>query len=249
MAKEEKGWKNQLANVIVLSVLVFALLVVLTKFRWLHCSSIPGWCQIYWRIFPPMIAIVYGDEGIGDPQLLKSMIVRNTGYYPVMYSLGGASIGVLDKYSVIIVERARKMSDEQLMLFANLAAKGKVIVWIGDAGVANEEGHEVGWKRKKVNFENVLMAEYRGKSEGKWRVHIVDSMHPLVQGMSNFDFEGEYAIVSPKYALISIGATLGKDGPPLVFERRWANLIFYYAVAPEKVSKVFVTNMIWHALE
>ncbi len=240
--------QTKLANVVVLIVLLAALLVVATRFRWMHCSVIPGWCDAYYQLFPVKIAIVTGDGGIGDAQMLKSMIYKNTRYYPIVYSTKQASLGVLDQFGVVIVEGAKEMSDDELMMFATLAAKGKILIWIGDSGTVDENGATVGWKRKGVDFSAILMADYLQTTDGNFRVNIVDKTHPLTEGMISFDVNGPYTLVKPKYANITMPATLNEEYPAII-ERRWSSLVFYYAFPPEEASKVLVTNMIRHAIE
>jgi len=130
-------------------VLAFILLFVLTWTNTFHCKSLPGWCDVYYSIknavfygdmgikSQPKVAIVYGDDGLGDPYALQTLIsdiASIKGQKPDMLNIKFLSLGNLKQYDMIIVDRARTMSTEHVSMFVTYANQGGKLVWTGDAG-------------------------------------------------------------------------------------------------------------------
>lgn len=136
---------NLATRIIILLVLVFALLFVLTWTNTLKCKSIPFWCDAYYAIKgKPHVLIVYGDSGLGDPNLLADSF-RNpniVGVYAATQRLDSVTPGNLEKYSIVIVDHARKMSSEKMKMFIDYANSGGNLVWTGDAGAEAEKPEE-----------------------------------------------------------------------------------------------------------
>jgi hypothetical protein len=131
-------------HVITVLVLIALILGILTWSGTIRCSSIPGWCDFYYFVVgEPNILIVYGDEGLGDPFLLHQAIEnpKYLGKKAEMIHLRNLSAGFLKNYKLVIVDRAKEMSTEEMKLFidyANPPINGK-LVWIGDSGTQPKE--------------------------------------------------------------------------------------------------------------
>ena len=122
----------------VLALMLVALLVILTKFNWVHCSQVPGnWCDIYCNTIMrshSRIALLYGDEGVGDPELLRWTITKsrpNTYLEPLKIKY--LTAGLLDGYDLVIVEKARSVSFSQAISLKDYLDGGGSMVWVGDS--------------------------------------------------------------------------------------------------------------------
>lgn len=137
---------NDSFHVLTVIILVALILGILTWSGTVRCSSIPGWCPIYYFVVgEPNILIVYGDQGLGDPFLLQKAI-QTPGHLAKraeMIHIKNISPGFLKNYKLVIVDRAKKMSTKQMNLFIEYAAAGGKLVWIGDAGTESEEGDQL----------------------------------------------------------------------------------------------------------
>ena len=121
-------------------VLVVLMLFLLTWSGLVKCGSIPYWCDIYESVLGgPRVLIVYGDEGLGDPDALKTMLLdpQSVAAKAVdMAHIDRVSLGNLKGYKLVIVDHCRKISLDQLKMFESyVTTGGGRLVWIGDAGI------------------------------------------------------------------------------------------------------------------
>ena len=131
-----------LFHALAITLLLFVALFLATKFGMIHCSQVPYWCQGYRSIVSalygrsyPAILILHGDSGMGDPELLSRIIEDKCRLYPVVDHIDTVSAGNLDNYDVVIVEKARKLTPDQMSMLWDFTAKGGKILVIGDVGV------------------------------------------------------------------------------------------------------------------
>ncbi|MGB9577133.1 MAG: hypothetical protein ACP5O3_00495 [Candidatus Micrarchaeia archaeon] len=128
---------KQLVNVVVLFVLVIALLVVLTKFHFIHPRDIPGWQGFYCGVIeraPSRIAIVYGDDGAGDPEKLENLIAHaKPNSAPTRIPLQEISAGLLKNYDVVFLDRARTITFAQAAALQSFLDGGGNLVWQADS--------------------------------------------------------------------------------------------------------------------
>lgn len=139
---------KDLTHLVVLAVLVVVLLVVLTKFQWIHCSAIPGWCNVYCDVITrshAQVALIYGPpgSGIGNP-VASDLETRGSfeneiralrpdiALLPI--SVDDLSAGLLKRYDVVILERARRMSTRQIRVLTDFVERGGTLVFVGDSG-------------------------------------------------------------------------------------------------------------------
>jgi hypothetical protein len=126
-------------GLIMLLVLVGGVLFVLTWSGVMKCSAVPFWCDAYELVMgSPRVLIVYGDEGLGNPDLLKQYLQDptivgaesvDTQYVNIL------SLGNLKNYELVIVEHSRQISYEQLQMFMDYVNQGGRLIWVGDSGV------------------------------------------------------------------------------------------------------------------
>jgi len=150
---------NDAFHIITLIVLIVLIIGILTWGGIIKCSAIPGWCGIYYFVMgDPNILIVYGDTGLGDPFVLQKAIEhpQYLGKRADIVHLKNISPGYLKKYKLVIVDRAKVMSTQQMNLFIEYASQGGKLVWIGDAGTVPVEGDKL-----------LLYSEREGSGEDK----------------------------------------------------------------------------------
>ena len=184
---DAKTWTavRDLMHILMLLFLAAAFLFVLTWTNTIKCKAIPGWCDVYYTIAgEPRVAIVFGDEGMGDPDLLQLILAdpRKAGIHASLFHIDTVSPGTLKNYKLVIVEKARKISSEKIKRFMDYASTGGRLVWTGDAGTqadpedflykdeasadTNEHTRINAWARKHkgfvVNFNEFLSVDYLG---------------------------------------------------------------------------------------
>jgi len=124
-------------HVVILLALIFSLIFVLTWTDTMSCSFIPGWCGAYYTILgSPKVAVVHGESGLGEPELLQEKMAnpRSLGVRPTLLNIEYVNPGNLAQYDLVIVEKARKMSTEKVTMFIDYANFGGKLIWTGDAG-------------------------------------------------------------------------------------------------------------------
>ena len=136
-------------HVIMFVVLVILLLGIVTWMGFVRCNQIPGWCQVYDPLYLSLtgkreVLIVYGDDGIGNPQELQKRLrdPRIVGVIADTTHISRVGAGNLQNYDLVIVERARTMSTQQLQYFIDFVDAGGKLVWTGDAGTKMAAGDE-----------------------------------------------------------------------------------------------------------
>ena len=139
MASSFDGFKREIPHVIVLAILIIVLLVVITRFRVVHCSEIDkvgvNWCSFYCSFSGrSRIAIISGDTGMGNPDALKGLIEGyRIGTVVDPYPQSEMSYGIMKNYELIILERMNNVTPFQAQSLLSYAGGGGSILWIGDA--------------------------------------------------------------------------------------------------------------------
>jgi len=176
-------------HIVLLIVLVGIVLGVITWVGLIRCNSLPGWCEVYDPIYLSItgkreVLIVHGDDGIGDPQLLAAKLrdPKLVGIVADITHISRIRQGNLQSYDLVIVEKAKTMSTEQLKYFIDFVDAGGKLVWTGDAGTklssddellfkddldVNAAHNALGpWARKQgkntVRFDSVISVQYKG---------------------------------------------------------------------------------------
>jgi hypothetical protein len=137
---------RDLAHLVVLAVLVLVLLVVLTKFQWIHCSQVPGWCNVYCNVITrshTQVAMLFGPQGdgIGNPTGIGSLenkiraIRPDLAFVPLPVVDLGA--GVLKRFDVVILERAKTLTSLQVKVLLDYVKGGGTLVVVGDSATVH----------------------------------------------------------------------------------------------------------------
>jgi len=220
--------------------LVIIILIALFVFIWtgtIRCRTIPGGCNVYWGVMTlitgrqqPSVLILHDPtdtKGLGNPELLKELLSDRKGIaiHPVVTDIRFLNSEQLKYVSLIIVEKARKISTLQLLTIRNYIAQGGRVVWIGDAGIEADEDkgdayyigianpEKNGWIRLTdtndiiffnrtvgvnyvANFCDIRDCGIGDKFTGK--LVAISQSHPLVYGLKpNLPIYDNYAIVKP----------------------------------------------------
>ena len=168
-------------------ILAVIILFLLTWSGFVKCNAIPYWCNIYESVMGgPRVLIVYGDDGMGDPSLLKDIMQdpQQVGVQAVdLAHIDRVSISNLKNYKLVIVDHCQKVTLDQLSMFmAYVNQNGGRLVWTGDAGTVKGDDEvtnfsdinalakvaDNAWVRVKetetdfevVNFDQFLGARY-----------------------------------------------------------------------------------------
>ena len=132
-------------------VLIIVVLFILTWSGIVKCRDLsPYFCDAYDLVLgSPRVLIVHGDYGLGEPEVLRDYL-RNPQGVAVqnvdVQHVDRLTLGNLKQYKLIIVEKARKLSMDQLMMFMDYVNKnGGRLVWVGDSGVefGDEETRDI----------------------------------------------------------------------------------------------------------
>jgi len=140
MGLMDQGQFDLAFKAIGLIVLIGVVLFLITWSGIVQCKQVsPYWCQAYDMIMGgPRVLIVYGDSGLGDPQLLR-LYLQDSRYVAAgavdLLNIERVSLGNLKKYDLVVVEKAKRLSAEHLQMFEDYVVKsGGRLVWVGDAG-------------------------------------------------------------------------------------------------------------------
>lgn len=130
-----EDFKKELPHIIVLALLILVLLVIVTKFQVIHCSQIPQWCSVYCQIMgKSRVAIIAGEDGMGNPQEL-SRVIQTLRFYTVVepFPAKEMSYGLLKDYDLVILEHFRNITVGQMNVLKAYLNGGGSALWIGDA--------------------------------------------------------------------------------------------------------------------
>ncbi len=138
--------RRELPHVIALFVLLLLLLVVLTKFKWVHASQIPGnWHDVYCGDMclgnscfslsggKSRVGIVYDEQAMGDWRELFNRISRER-QFTLAEPIPEAAIstGVLRDYELVILHN-KKITPNEVKAVEDYLGSGGTVLMIGDA--------------------------------------------------------------------------------------------------------------------
>ncbi|HLC47965.1 MAG TPA: hypothetical protein VJI13_02725 [Candidatus Norongarragalinales archaeon] len=233
-----EDFKKEIPHIIVLAILVFILLFVVTKFKWVHCSQVPGdWCAIYCRAAGnSRVGIIHGEGGMGDPDELSRQITKNRIYtYVEPLPMDRISYGVLKGYELVIVEGARRISPLQVNALRDYASAGGSLLWVGDSGTEhyltsndlqdalNRNESDPGYYErliKKINqtkgfgdtISQILQVNYKKNEEAdNLTLSVLSKDHAITKGLVN-----EFPLKTTQIAVVNRNSA-GSDALAFVF--------------------------------
>ncbi len=210
--------KNIIVNVATLLVLLLIVLAALVHFNIVSCGKIhPTVCDVYYTLVSggkPAVLIVHGEKGMGNPELLYS-VLRGPRFSARVNTieLDRASLPELREHQLVIVESAKTMCTEDIKMFLDYVNTGGKLIWVGDAGTEkcendsylldserNEGGKETiisPWARKEedkqVSMDIALGLDYKANycelvacklPDYSGNFEFVDSKERLVYGLT-----------------------------------------------------------------
>ncbi|MDP3741936.1 MAG: hypothetical protein Q8R15_01330 [Candidatus Micrarchaeota archaeon] len=134
---EQQSIVKDLAHVVVLLILILVLLVVVTKFKVVHPSAIPGWQGVYCTYVEQkhsVVGFVYGDDGAGDPeQLVETLSKNRPSLRTELVQMRDVSPGLLSRYEVIVLEKSKTVPFRALSALEGYLDNGGSLVWTSDS--------------------------------------------------------------------------------------------------------------------
>ncbi len=175
-------------HILLAIIMVLVILGLITWSGFISCRDIPGWCSVYYGIKgSPKTLIVYGNEGLGDPDLLRQLLRSPNLAAATSLSqqhIDFVSAGNLKQFDLVVVTRSKQMSTKQLQAFMEYVDAGGRLIWTGDAGtqitskdqylylddIDENQSHTLisPWARKdaekneQVRFDQYISANYYG---------------------------------------------------------------------------------------
>lgn len=228
MSTAADDFKKEIPHLIVLAILVFILLFVVTKFKWVPCGQVPGdWCSIYCRVAGnSRVAIIQGEGGIGDVQELSRQITKNRVYtYAEILPMEQLSYGVLKNYELVIVEGAKRISPLQVNALRDYASGGGSILWIGNSGTEhylapndlsdalNRNETDPGYYErlmKKINgtkgfgetISQILQVNYKKNDESSnLTLKLVSKDHAITKGLVT-----EFPLKAEEFSIVNLNS-------------------------------------------
>src|SRR3989344_2241129 len=132
MAGEQSIVKD-FAHIVVLFILLLVLLVVVTKFKVVHPSAIPGWQGVYCTYVEQkhsVVGFVYGDDGAGNPgELVETLSKSRPSLRTELVQMRDVSPGLLSRFEVIVLEKSKTVPFRALSALEGYLDNGGSLVW------------------------------------------------------------------------------------------------------------------------
>ncbi len=177
------------AHILVLLVLLLVLLVVVTKFKIVHPSAIPGWQGVYCTYVEQkhsVVGFVYGADGAGDPEQLVQDLTKNRPLLRTeLVRLQDATPALLSRYEVIVLERSRTVPIRVVSVLEGYLDSGGTLVWTGDSlshQVLDERDFEEARQLNSTTYRNWANSTSTGKDYYSWFLETYGN----VQGFGGF---------------------------------------------------------------
>lgn len=236
----KKAWK-----VVFLLILVALLLGILTWTKIVRCGVIPGWCDVYYGVKnyayggQPRVAIVYGEDGFGEPELLQEILgdPQILGVRADMIGIENVEIGNIRDYDLVIVERARTMETKKLDVFVEYVTKYQGnLVWTGDAGTLMDPDDRVLYQQQR---DNLVICEDIMRKKKLTAEEIIRQNLDCIWA-KDADVIGPWARVRDDDTIINFDQVLGVQ--------YYGNFCELVSATPEQTARCFAEKRIVGAL-
>ncbi len=131
------SFARDVAHIAVLVVLLLVLLVVVTKFKVIHPSLVPGWQGVYCTYVEQkhsVVGFVVGSDGTGNPEgLVLDLSNKRPSLRAEVVRMTDATPALLSRYEVIIIERSKTAPLRFVSVLEGYLDRGGSLVWTGDA--------------------------------------------------------------------------------------------------------------------
>lgn len=267
----EEELKQNIPHIVILVILIVGGLFVLTKFSWIRCEDVPGWCSVYCKLVGnSRIAMISGKTGVGNPEEFSRQIMQYTYHVVENIPPSQLSFGVLQRYDLVIVERVENLTEKQIEAIQGYMDMGGTILWVGDSGIKGIRGlpeelinenknntnqstvsaelQQNQWQKTGLN--NYLLADYDKTIDARNATLItIMENHPIMLGLKKelTIRRTEFTIVKENPAGVTKISNMLINGEEYVgiMENRYVGRIIYFAFPPENVgSETFIMNLI-----
>lgn len=228
MGNVADDFKKEIPHIIVFAILVFILLFVVTKFKWVSCNQVPGdWCSVYCQVAGnSRVAFLQGEGGVGDPEELNRIINKNRVFtYAERVPMNELSLGVLKNYELMIVEGAKNITPFQVNAIKGYASQGGSLLWVADSGTRhylsardlddarNRNETQPGYYEAVVKtigsakgfgdtISGILQVNFQRMEKGeKITLKIVSKDHAITKGL-----QSEFEIAAQEIAVVNVNS-------------------------------------------
>lgn len=149
-AKKPDSPMKEILQILGVLVLLLVLLFFITKYNYVSCNDLPGWCPIYCSVAGrDRIAVVYSINGTGDYDALYSkltgqsvpneylqlynQIYRDKALSLDRFDLKESSEVLLSKYNLLIFTKAQDVSPSELNDIKTFVLKGGKVIITGNS--------------------------------------------------------------------------------------------------------------------
>lgn len=164
-----KSFLSDILHLVVLAVLLIVLLVVLTKFKIVHPSVVPGWQGFYCTYVEgkhSQVAIITSHSGSGDAQTLYNLISNERPDLRMsLLQARDLSPQLLSRYELVILEQSKDISFKSVDALQSYLDKGGSLIWTGDA-LSNQQPDESDIAEAKL--KNETEKDFSNKTQGRW---------------------------------------------------------------------------------
>ena len=164
-----KTFLSDILHLLVLAVLLIVLLVILTKFKIVHPSVVPGWQGFYCTYVEgkhSQVALITSHSGSGDAQMLYNTIsnerpdIRLT-----LLQARDLSPQLLARYELVILEQSKDISFKSVDALQMYMDKGGSLIWTGDS-LSNQQPDSSDLAEAKQ--KNETEKDFSKKTNGQW---------------------------------------------------------------------------------
>lgn len=129
---------KEIPHLLVVAALLIILLFVVTKFKWVHCSQVPQWCNVYCELNgKSQVAVISGnpgDPGIGDAAGFRLQALNDRQFtYIAPFQASQITAGLLEDYELVVLTHWKQVTLKQAIALRDYLNKGGSILWEGDA--------------------------------------------------------------------------------------------------------------------
>ncbi len=128
---------RDLAHIAVLVILLLVLLVIVTKFKVIHPSLIPGWQGVYCEHIEQkhsIVGLVVGVDGAGDPDALLVELSANRPNMRVeLVRMSDITPALLSRYEVLVLEKSKTVQFRVVNVLEGYLDGGGTLIWTADS--------------------------------------------------------------------------------------------------------------------
>ena len=197
-----KTFLSDVMHILVLAILLIVLMVILTKFKVVHPSVVPGWQGVYCTYIEgkhSQVAIISSKTGSGDAaQLLATISNERPDLRVSPIAARDLSPQLLSRFELVILEQSKDISFKSMDALQSYLDKGGSMVWTGDS-LSNQQpdASDIAEARQRNETEKNFSSKYGGQWASYYDYFLDRTKQP---GFGSFgeQFIGSYIATTPK---------------------------------------------------